>query len=82
MLKSSLTDFDPYDLIGHLFPSTELVNFANHWMDAFFDAVNDFTLGLGGVWRGLSCGGPHTDPIAVAFTRTYEWIFMLFGLNC
>jgi hypothetical protein len=74
--------FDPFDLIGHLRPSTELINFLNHWMDALFVAANNFTLGIGGVWRGLSCGGPNTDPIAEAWTDTFRWVLMLFGTNC
>jgi hypothetical protein len=75
-----MLNFDFFDLFGHLLPSTELVNFANNFADAFLNKLGTLTIGFGGIWREMTC--VMGDPIAQAFTNSYNWIFLIFGLNC
>jgi hypothetical protein len=74
--------FDLFNLVGHLLPSAELVDFATNLADSFWTVLGsgDLRLGMGGIWREMTC---HLmDPIAVAFTNHFQWLFMIFGTNC
>ena len=74
--------FDLFNLLDHLLPSAELVDFAANLANSFWTALgsSELRLGTGGIWREMTCN--LMDPIAVAFTSHFQWLFLIFGTNC